>query len=58
MIHGTVSAVQWTDWLVRHGVAQGPWGLALHFDRAQFVLDAALQGLGVALECATSRWAI
>ncbi|NDY92903.1 LysR substrate-binding domain-containing protein [Ideonella livida] len=53
LIQSTVSIVQWTDWLAARGVTQAPERFALRFDRAQLALDAAVQGLGVALESAT-----
>ena len=53
LIQSAVSVVQWSDWLASVGVAQGPERYALRFDRAQLSLDAAIQGLGVALESAT-----
>ncbi|PXW94377.1 LysR family transcriptional regulator [Sphaerotilus hippei] len=53
LIQSTVSVVQWSDWLADRGVNQGPERFALRFDRAQLAMDAAVQGLGVALESAT-----
>ncbi|MFM2342489.1 MAG: hypothetical protein RLZZ592_2142, partial [Pseudomonadota bacterium] len=53
LIQSTVSLVQWTDWLATRGVTQAPERFALRFDRAQLAMDAAVQGLGVALESAT-----
>lgn len=53
LIQSTVSVVQWADWLGVQGVGQTPDRFALRFDRAQLVLDAAVQGLGVALESST-----
>lgn len=53
LIQSTVSLVQWADWLSQRGVAQAPDRYALRFDRAQLALDAAVQGLGVALESTT-----
>lgn len=53
LIQSTVSVVQWTDWLATRGVPASPERFALRFDRAQLALDAAVQGLGVALESAT-----
>lgn len=50
LIQSTVSLVQWSDWLPAHGVTQLPDRYALRFDRAQLTLDAAIQGLGIALE--------
>lgn len=53
LIQSTVSVVQWSDWLGARGVKQAPERFALRFDRAQLALDAAVQGLGVALESTT-----
>lgn len=53
LIQSTVSVVQWADWLGAQGVKQVPDRFALRFDRAQLTLDAAVQGLGVALESST-----
>jgi DNA-binding transcriptional LysR family regulator len=53
LIQSTVSVVQWADWLGARGVKQAPERFALRFDRAQLALDAAVQGLGVALESTT-----
>lgn len=53
LIQSTVSVVQWGDWLAARGVARAPERFALRFDRAQLALDAAVQGLGVALESST-----
>lgn len=52
LIQSTVGVVQWPDWLAARGVRPGPERFALRFDRSQLVLDAAVQGLGVALESA------
>ena len=46
--------LQWGDWLAAQGVKQAPERYALRFDRAQLALDAAVQGLGVALESAVN----
>lgn len=53
LIQSAVSVVQWRDWLSANGVPQSPERYALRFDRAQLSLDAAVQGLGIALESAT-----
>jgi len=53
LIQSAVSVVQWSDWLESVGVNQSPERYALRFDRAQLSLDAAIQGLGVALESTT-----
>ena len=53
LIQSTVSLVQWIDWLATRGISEGPDRFALRFDRASLSLDAAVQGLGVALESMT-----
>ncbi|MEY4754462.1 MAG: hypothetical protein RJA44_2137 [Pseudomonadota bacterium] len=53
LIQSTVSIVQWSDWLASRDVGLRPDRFALRFDRAQLAMDAAVQGLGVALESAT-----
>lgn len=50
LIQSTVSVVQWVDWLALHPPLRKPERFALRFDRAHMALDAAAQGLGVALE--------
>jgi len=50
LIQSTVSVVQWADWFALHPPLQKPERFALRFDRAMMALDAAVQGLGVALE--------
>ena len=52
LIQSTVSVVQWSDWFARFTSQRAPERFALRFDRAQMALDAATQGLGVALESA------
>ncbi len=54
LIQSNVSVVQWSDWLKRFSDRRAPERFALRFDRAQMSLDAATQGLGVALESATN----
>ncbi|MGH1359995.1 MAG: LysR substrate-binding domain-containing protein [Burkholderiaceae bacterium] len=53
LIQSNVSVVQWPDWLAKFAVMRAPDRFAVRFDRAQMSLDAASQGLGVALESAT-----
>jgi DNA-binding transcriptional LysR family regulator len=53
LIQSNVSVVQWSDWLQAFSDKRAPERYALRFDRAQMSLDAATQGLGVALESAT-----
>ncbi|MDB5887066.1 MAG: transcriptional regulator, LysR family [Polaromonas sp.] len=50
LIQSTVNVVQWTDWFAAHAPSRRPERFALRFDRAMMALDAAVQGLGVALE--------
>ncbi|NML19101.1 LysR substrate-binding domain-containing protein [Azohydromonas caseinilytica] len=50
LIQSTVSVVQWPDWFTSRGIAHSPATFAYRFDRAFMTLDAAVQGLGVALE--------
>ena len=53
MIQSSVNVVQWPEWFARFGRNQRPERFALRFDRAMMSLDAAVQGMGVALESAT-----
>jgi DNA-binding transcriptional LysR family regulator len=53
LIQSNVSVVQWTDWFSKFTDKRAPERFAVRFDRAQMALDAATQGLGVALESAT-----
>ncbi|WP_309683389.1 LysR substrate-binding domain-containing protein [Polaromonas sp.] len=50
LIQSTVGVVQWADWFALHHPSKRPERFALRFDRALMALDAAVQGLGVALE--------
>ncbi|MDO8719179.1 MAG: LysR substrate-binding domain-containing protein [Polaromonas sp.] len=50
LIQSTVNVVQWTDWFAVHAPLRRPERFALRFDRAMMALDAAVQGLGVAME--------
>jgi DNA-binding transcriptional LysR family regulator len=53
LIQSNVSVVQWSDWFKAHTDKRAPDRFALRFDRAMMSLDAAAQGLGVALESYT-----
>jgi DNA-binding transcriptional LysR family regulator len=53
LIQSNVSIVQWSDWFAAFTDKRAPDRFAVRFDRAQMSLDAATQGLGVALESAT-----
>jgi DNA-binding transcriptional LysR family regulator len=54
LIQSNVSIVQWADWFAKFTALRPPDRFAVRFDRAQMALDAATQGLGVALESATN----
>jgi len=53
LIQSNVSVVQWPDWFAAFTSLRAPDRFPVRFDRAQMSLDAATQGLGVALESAT-----
>ncbi len=53
LIQSNVSVVQWSDWFKAFTDRRAPERFSVRFDRAQMSLDAASQGLGVALESAT-----
>jgi len=53
LIQSNVNVVQWSDWLAKFSGKRAPDHFSLRFDRAQMALEAAVQGLGVALESAT-----
>jgi len=53
LIQSNVSVVQWSDWFRAFSDKRAPERFSVRFDRAQMSLDAASQGLGVALESAT-----
>jgi LysR family glycine cleavage system transcriptional activator len=53
LIQSNVNVVQWSDWFAEFVGQRAPERFALRFDRALMAVDAAIQGLGVALESAT-----
>jgi DNA-binding transcriptional LysR family regulator len=53
LIQSNVSVVQWSDWFAAFTDKRAPDRFAVRFDRAQMSIDAATQGLGVALESTT-----
>ena len=53
LIQSNVSVVQWADWFSAFTALRAPDRFGVRFDRAQMSIDAATQGLGVALESAT-----
>ena len=54
LIQSNVSVVQWSDWFSAFSGMRAPERFSLRFDRAHMSLDAATQGLGVALESTTT----
>jgi DNA-binding transcriptional LysR family regulator len=54
LIQSNVSVVQWSNWFSEFTELRAPERYAARFDRAQMSLDAATQGLGVALESTTT----
>ena len=50
LILSELTLVQWTHWFAAHGVPVSPSEYVLAFDRTSMVLDAAIQGLGIALD--------
>lgn len=52
LIQSNVNVVQWSDWFAAYSDRRPPERLSLRFDRAQMAMEAAIQGLGVALESA------
>lgn len=53
LIQSNISVVQWSEWFRAFMDQRAPERFAVRFDRAQMSLDAATQGLGVALESTT-----
>jgi DNA-binding transcriptional LysR family regulator len=53
LIQSNVNVVQWIDWFGAFSDKRPPERFSLRFDRAQMAMDAAILGLGVALESAT-----
>lgn len=53
LIQSNVNVVQWPDWFAAFSERRAPDRFPRRFDRAQMSIDAATQGLGVALESAT-----
>jgi DNA-binding transcriptional LysR family regulator len=50
LILSNVNVVQWSDWFGTFTESRAPDRFSVQFDRAQMAIDAAIQGLGVALE--------
>jgi len=52
LILSAVNVVQWPRWFAAHGVPLSPATYALTFDRTHLAIEAAVQGLGIALDSA------
>jgi LysR family glycine cleavage system transcriptional activator len=50
LILSAVNVVQWPRWFAANSVPMSPGTYALTFDRTSMALDAAVQGLGIALD--------
>ena len=50
LIYSAVNVVQWPRWFAANGVPLSPGTYALRFDRAYLAIEAAVQGLGFAME--------
>jgi LysR family glycine cleavage system transcriptional activator len=50
LIFSAVNLVKWPAWFAAHRVEQAPKAYALSFDRAHMAINAAVQGLGIALD--------
>lgn len=50
LIFSGVNLVQWPRWFAAHGVPLSPGSFPLTFDRTYMVIEAATQGMGIALE--------
>jgi DNA-binding transcriptional LysR family regulator len=52
LIQSMVNIVQWRDWFISRGIHDSPDRFAYRFDRSAMAMEAAVQGLGVALDSA------
>jgi LysR family glycine cleavage system transcriptional activator len=52
LVFSDINVLQWPRWFAAHGVPVSPASYPLRFDRAYMVIEAAVQGMGVALESA------
>jgi len=52
LILSAVNVVQWPRWFAANGVSLSPGTYALTFDRTHLAVEAAIQGLGIALDSA------
>lgn len=56
LIHSVKSQVQWENWLGSAGVKQDQRWRRLLFDRSHMAIDAAVAGMGIALESNLMMW--
>lgn len=56
LIHSVKSLVQWTHWFAALGIVPARRWERVLFDRSHMVIDAALSGLGIALESDLLTW--
>jgi DNA-binding transcriptional LysR family regulator len=56
LIHSVKAQVQWSQWFARAGAAPQVEWRRLLFDRSHMAIDAAVDGLGVALESNLMMW--
>ncbi|MCS7102075.1 MAG: LysR substrate-binding domain-containing protein [Burkholderiaceae bacterium] len=52
LIFSDINVLQWPRWFAAQGVPVSPATYPLRFDRAYMVIEAAVQGMGIALESA------
>ena len=56
LVHSVKSQMQWGDWFVAAGVAAAPASRRVLFDRSHMAIDAAANGIGIALESDLMMW--
>lgn len=56
LIHSVKAQVQWPQWFAMAGAVPTPEWRQLLFDRSHMAIDAAVDGLGVALESTFMMW--
>jgi len=56
LIHSVKAQVQWSQWFAMTGSMPTPEWRRLLFDRSHMAIDAAVDGLGVALESTLMMW--
>ena len=56
LIHSVKSQVQWAQWFLLAGVPSSADWQRILFDRSHMAIDAAVDGLGLALESTLMMW--